>query len=101
MTKSEKINLWATILGPIVVVGVLSWMNWSWNAKMDLNRAADAKFNADTYESRNDYKSDLNATNQRLDSIGRDLSTVQQDVASIKGQLSGRSGRHGAEELTK
>lgn len=92
MTKSEKINLVFTILGPVLVLGFLSWIDWSWNAKTDLQRAADAKFNADTYATR----ADMGATNQRLDSMGRDLSTVSKDVALIQGAMSVRQG-HGAE----
>ena len=87
MNKNEKINLIATILGPVVVLGAIAWVSWSFNARMTIERQSADKFNADTYVPKVWFQAAQAETNKRLDALTSEVNGVQQDVAQIKGEL--------------
>lgn len=102
MTRSEKINLTATIIGPIVIVAFLGWMEWSFNARLTIDSQAKDAFNAATYVPKTWYEKNQDETNRRLDSISSDVSKIQQDVATLRGEESGQyrnDTTHGSQKL--
>lgn len=98
MTKTEKVNLAATILGPILVSGVIVWAGWSLNAKMDLRQAdADKKttekitseheYNANTFVKKDWFVQSQQETSDHLKSIDDKMSQVRVDIATVNGKL--------------
>ena len=88
MTRSEKINLAATIGGPVLVAAVIGWVAWSFNAKMDLMMAAEDKKNSEMFVSKVWFERSHDETTSKLESIANQVGNVKEDVATIKGELS-------------
>lgn len=81
MTRSEKINLAATVGGPIFIAAVIGWASWSIETALTVRFDAEDKYNATTYATQSDFSKFQAETNRKLDSISS-------DVEFIKGKLS-------------
>ena len=87
MKISEKVNLIATILGPIIISGMMLWAGWSFNAKLSLGFAAQDKYNATAYAP----VAALAETNRQLENVTEKVDKLSDDVSNIKGRLSRQS----------
>jgi hypothetical protein len=98
MTTSEKINLGATIGGPIIITAMIGWAAWSVNAKLDLRQAtqdkaiearfvAEHQYSADTFVKKDWFVQNNNETNEHLKSLDEKMSQVQIGIANISGQM--------------
>lgn len=88
MSKTEKLNLTFTILGPVVVIGFLSWCAWSFNIRLTVEMQAADKRVADGYVSKAWFEQTTSGTNKRLDDISAEVNEVQRDVATLRGEMS-------------
>lgn len=83
-TRSEKINLAATVGGPILVSAVIAWVGWSARSwvKIELD-ARDTKI-SQTYVD----KVSANEIKDSIKQVSTKVEHVAEDVSEIKGQLS-------------
>ena len=81
MTRSEKINLAATVGAPIFTAAVIGWASWSIETALTVKFDAEDKYNAATYATQADFTKFQEETNRKLDSISS-------DVEYIKGKMS-------------
>jgi hypothetical protein len=88
MTKTEKLNLAATIVGPIAIVGMIGWATWSFNTKMSNLFLEEDKHNTETYVPKAWFEKSHEETNKKLDTLSDNVNKVNEDVATIKGELS-------------
>lgn len=91
MTRPEKINLVATVVGPLLITAVIAWASWSFNARITMEMQAQEKRIAETYVNKQWFQAYHEETTKKLEGISSDVSHVQQDVATIKGELSVQS----------
>lgn len=102
MTRSEKINLAATIIGPAVLLAFIAWISWSFNARMTIDSQAKDAANAEKFVAKSVYDKNQDETNRRLEIISGDVAKIQQDVAVLRGQaISQRFGAYGESTPTK
>ena len=98
MTKSERLNLAATVIGPILVSGMILWAGWSLNAKIELSQAAQDKawteamttehqFVTQNYVSQSWFENSQKNTNSRLDTIDKSLADIRVNVAGIAAKV--------------
>jgi hypothetical protein len=98
MTKAEKINLAATVGGPFFIAGVIGWVAWSLNAKMDLRQAdvdkkttsaltAEHDYNAKNFVDKDSFVQAQKETSQHLQSIDDKMSQVRVDIATVNGKI--------------
>ena len=87
MTRSEKINLSATVLGPILVSCVLLWVGWSFKVYIRDEIRDQNEKNAVTYVARVVYEDNRAEDSKQLGQISTDVGRVKEDVATIKGEL--------------
>jgi len=87
MTKAEKFNLYATIGGPILLSIIIGGVAWMFNAKLTIMAQDMDRKNADTYVAKIWFEKSHDDTTKQLDKISDNVSTLQQSVSEIKGEL--------------
>jgi hypothetical protein len=98
MTKTEKVNLLATIMGPIIVTGVIAIISFALNAKLQLAIDAQDKKVSATYVTKDDFKNESTKVDdlakevrQNFSSLQTQVGDVAKDVATMKGELSAKT----------
>ena|SRR6266404_4470475 len=88
LSKAEKYQLYANIIGPIMIVFVMGWLAWSFKAEMSLLFSEEDKKNAETYVPKTWFEKSHEETNKKLDDLSEKENVMSEDVATIKGELS-------------
>lgn len=95
ISKVEKINLYANILGPICIMGVIAWAVWSVNARVTMEVQAEDKKNADAFVSKAWFEKSHDDTTKQISDVATTvgnlnttLGNLNATVAEMKGELS-------------
>ncbi len=88
MSKAEKLNLYATIGGPILLSVIIASVSWMFNAKLTIMFQEMDKKNSETYVAKVWFEKSHDDTTKQLDKISDNVSTLGQSVSEIKGELS-------------
>jgi hypothetical protein len=88
ISKVEKINLTATIVGPVVLLVFMAWCVWSFNARFTIEMQTEDKKNADAYVSKVWFEKSHDDINKQLSDISGSVNTLTTTVAEMKGELS-------------
>lgn len=87
MTRTDKINLAATILGPVLVSGMIYWAKWSFEAKLTIAFDAQDRRNAEMFQTRAEADKIHAAISGNVDKLSTRVGNVEQDVATIRGEM--------------
>ena len=92
-SKDARVNLWATILGPIFIVLVIgpliAWAVWSVNAKFAMEAALNSqKFvTVERFEkSHAEIMAKIDAANVKIDGVKEDIGEIKTGVAVLSAQ---------------
>lgn len=93
-SKPKEIREWVNLLLTFATPIILGWLIWSVRAQVSIARyetesAIDKKLavQEQNFVPREAFQNFQQETNKRLDGIAGDVARIQQDVATIKGQL--------------
>ena len=87
MTKSEKINLAATIAGPVILALLMAWLNWSFDAKLQIDRDESDKFNAANFVAKPWFEKSHDELMTKLDTLTKSLNALQNHVSMLDGEM--------------
>lgn len=88
ITKVDKINLTATILGPILILGALGIAVWCVNARFTIEMQAQDKKNADAFVSKTWFEKSHDETTKQISDVTGTVNTMAITMAELKGELS-------------
>lgn len=85
--KIDRTNLAATIIGPILVSGIILWVGWSVRSYFTIELATQARYNAATYVGIQAFDRAHDETTKQIDTIGTDVASLKTGVAVINSKL--------------
>lgn len=88
MKQNEKAVLVASVLGPILIMAMLGWVSWSFNARMTIERQMSDKFNAETYATKTFCEKSHEEINRKIDTVINEVGGIRNEVASVKNDVS-------------
>lgn len=90
MSKADKLNLTATVVGPILICGFIAWVGWSVDAKFTIALGEQERRNNEMFVSKPWFKDYHEETIKKIDGLTVDVGQVKETVAGIRGELSTR-----------
>ncbi len=94
LNKLKELREWTTCIFSVALVPLFFWGLWSAQQVLKNQRAEIETNVRDNYVSKSWFTSVETTTNQRLDDLTRGINQVQQDVATVKGELSAGHNRN-------
>lgn len=89
-TKFDKLNLFATVIGPLLICGVIAWAVWSVNIRFKSEMDNIKQYNADTYVTKPWFQAYHDETIKKIDTLTIDVGQVKEHVAHIDGELAAK-----------